>query len=251
MKPMGGTLNRRHAAIWRIGMLGIVSGLILAACTQQATDNPISNTTPIASTTPVPDTAPLSYSTNFDGTENPISEGGTWSHAGLDWTTVQKSGGIAYGTQTGTGGYDDSYAKLSGFSPDQTASAVIHLVSPIDGSCSHEVELLMRWTDSAHSAQGYEVNLSYDGSYAQIVRWNGAIGDFTVLGGGSFSGLKDGDVFKASIIGNIITAYVNDIQVAQVTDATYSSGNPGIGFFRRNCGTNTDFGFASFTATSF
>jgi hypothetical protein len=207
-----------------------------------------------AQTSPVPATTPgssRSYSTNFDGTENPISEGGAWSHAGLDWTTVQTSGGIAYGTQTGSDGYDDSYAKLSGFPPDQTASGVIHLVNPIDGSCSHEVELLMRWTDSAHSAQGYEVNLSFDGGSAQIVRWNGAMGDFTVLGGGSFRGLKDGDVFKASMIGNVITAYVNDIQVAQVTDAAYSTGNPGIGFFRRNCGTNADFGFTSFTATSF
>ena len=194
--------------------------------------------------------ASQTYSTNFDGTENPISEGGAWSHAGLDWTYVQKSGGIAYGTQTGTGGYDDSYARLSGFPPDQTASAVIHLASPIDGSCSHEVELLMRWTDSAHSAQGYEVNLNFDGGFAQIIRWNGPIGNYTGLGGGYFPGLKDGDVFKASIVGNVITSYVNDIQVAQVTDATYSTGNPGIGFFRRNCGTNADFGFTSFTATS-
>ncbi len=190
------------------------------------------------------------YSTNFDLTENPISEGGAWSHVGLDWTTVQTSGGIAYGTQTGSGGYDDSYATLSGFPSDQSASAVIHLINNIDTSCSHEVELHLRWNDTAHSAQGYEVNMSFDGG-AQIVRWNGAIGSYTVLGGGSFRGLKDGDVFKASMIGNVITAYVNDIQVAQVTDAAYSTGNPGIGFFRRNCGTNADFGFTSFTATSF
>jgi chitodextrinase len=213
-----------------------------------AAGNVSAQTSPVQATTPG---SSRSYSTNFDGTENPISEGGAWSHAGLDWTTVQTSGGIAYGTQTGTDGYDDSYAKLSGFPPDQTASGVIHLVNPIDGSCSHEVELLMRWTDSAHSAQGYEVNLSFDGGYAQIVRWNGAIGNFAVLGGGSFPELKEGDVFKASMIGNVITAYVNDIQVAQVTDAAYSTGNPGIGFFRRNCGTNADFGFTSFTATSF
>src|SRR5262245_9498429 len=59
-----------------------------------------------------------SYSTEFDGIENPLSEGGVWSHVGLDWRNVEKSGGIAYGTQTGTGGYDDSYAVLSGFPPD-------------------------------------------------------------------------------------------------------------------------------------
>src|SRR5689334_4505870 len=85
------------------------------------------------------------YETDFDGDEAPLSEGGAWSHAGQDWRTAVKTGGYAFGTQTGTGGYDDSYALLSGFSPDQTASGVIHLVPTIDPSCTHEVEILLRW----------------------------------------------------------------------------------------------------------
>ncbi len=193
--------------------------------------------------------ATQNYSTNFDGNENPISEGGVWSHVGLDWTKVATSNGIAYGTQTGTGGYDDSYAVLSGFSPNQSASAKVHLIGSIDSSCSHEVELLLRSADSARSARGYECNLSFDGGYAQVVRWNGPIGDFTVLGGGSFSGLKDGDTFSASMIGNVITLSVNGAAITRVTDNTYTTGNPGIGFFRRDCGAGTDFGFTSFSAT--
>ena len=42
------------------------------------------------------------YSTKFEGTEDPLSEGGKWSNGGLDWTRIRKSGGIAYGTQSGT-----------------------------------------------------------------------------------------------------------------------------------------------------
>jgi chitodextrinase len=189
-----------------------------------------------------------SYSTNFDLTENPISEGGVWSHNGTDWAVVQSGDGIAYGTQTGTNNYDDSYATLSGFSADHTAIGVIHLASTIDTSCTHEIELHLRWSDSANLAQGYEINMSFDGS-VQIVRWNGGLGSFNFLGSGSYTGVIDGAVFKASIIGNAITAYVNDQQVATATDTTFNTGNPGIGFFRRNCGSNADFGFTSFTAT--
>ena len=54
--------------------------------------------------------ASQTFTTEFDGTENPLSESGVWSHTGLDWTKVQKANGIAFGTQTGNGGYDDSYA---------------------------------------------------------------------------------------------------------------------------------------------
>src|SRR5262249_11341752 len=61
----------------------------------------------------------IPYMTHFDTIEQPISEGDVWSHVGLDWTRVETSGGIAYGTQTGTGGYDDSYAHLCGYPPDQ------------------------------------------------------------------------------------------------------------------------------------
>src|ERR1051325_4346552 len=72
------------------------------------------------------------YATSFDGSEAPLSEGGAWSNTGLDWTPVIKSNGAAHGTQTGNGGYDDSYAVLSGFSPNQAASATVQLASQID-----------------------------------------------------------------------------------------------------------------------
>jgi len=189
------------------------------------------------------------FTTEFDGVENPLSEGGVWSHVGLDWAKVQKSNGIAFGTQSGNGGYDDSYAYLSGFGPDQSASAKVHLSGSIDGSCSHEVEILLRWSDNDHNAKGYEINMSFNGSYSEIVRWNGAIGDFTRLQSGSYPSIKDGDILEASIAGDLIRVSVNGNPVIQVRDSTYATGNPGIGFFRRACGTNADVGFQNFTAT--
>lgn len=42
------------------------------------------------------------FTTTFDGTENPLSENGSWSHNDRDWTKVRKVNGMAYGTQTAT-----------------------------------------------------------------------------------------------------------------------------------------------------
>jgi hypothetical protein len=192
---------------------------------------------------------PLVYTTDFIGTENPLSEGGMWTNNGRDWTYVQKDGGLAFGTQSGSQGYDDSYAVLSGFSPDHSAWGRIHIDPLIDESCNHEVEILLRWSDSPGSARGYECLINFDGSSAQIVRWNGPRADFTPLASASVPGLRSGDQFKASISGTLITVYVNDVEIMRVSDDSYPSGNPGVGFFRRNCGRNSDFAFEDFAAT--
>lgn len=194
----------------------------------------------------------VAYATSFDLVEAPIAEGGAWKHVGLDWTLVDTDNGNAFGTQTGTGGYDDSYAHLSGFPPDQEASAVIHREAVIDGSCTHEVEILLRWGDATHDAHGYECNLAYDGGYSEIVRWNGAFGSFTYLARGSVpAGVHDGDTLRATAVGTRITLYVNGNEVIHADDPTFSTGDPGIGFWRGGaCGTRGDYGFTSFRANS-
>ena len=198
------------------------------------------------------------YSTSFDSAESPLSEHGAWHHDGLDWTTVETAGGIAYGTQllhvsrSGPTGYNDSYAYLAGFPADQQASAVVAL-GGIDTSCTHEVEVLLRWADSAHNARGYECNVAFDGSYAQIVRWNGPVGDYTYLGSGSVpGGVHDGDTVSASVVGGHITLSVNAAVRTTADDATFPDGNPGVGFWRgdNGCGTLGDYGFTSFTASA-
>lgn len=199
-----------------------------------------------------PDTPTGSYTTSFDGTESPISESGAWTHVGLDWTLVDTGNGIAFGTQTGTGGYDDSYAHLSGFPANQSASGVIHRDAAIDPSCTHEVEILMRWSDSAHDAHGYECNLAFDGSYAQIVRWEGPLSGFTYLASGSVpGGVHDGDTLSATAVGDLITLSVNGVEIARANDTTFPTGDPGMAFWRGGaCGTQGDYGFTSYSASS-
>ena len=197
------------------------------------------------------------YTTSFTAAENPISEGGNWlsgKSVGLDWSDVRTSPGLAFGTQSGNGGYNDSVAILQGtWGPDQTASATVHTVNQQGGNVFEEVELLLRWSLSAHSAKGYEVNYrcTRDGSqYTQIVRWNGPLGSFTLLDARSGPGLSNGDRVKASIVGSTITTFINDVAIFSVTDTTYKSGSPGVGFYLQGTsGVNGDYGFTSFTAT--
>ena len=199
-----------------------------------------------------------SYSTNFALTENPISEGGTWitgKAVGLDWADVRTQPGLAFGTQNGSGGYNDSLAILKGtWGADQSASAVVHSVNP-SGSITEEVEILLRFAIGPHSARGYEINfraLNSADSYTQIVRWNGPLGNFTYLDsrGGSAYGVKDGDTVKATIVGNTITSYINGVAKLSVTDSTFSSGSPGMGFYLQSAsGVNADYGFKSYTAS--
>ena len=178
-----------------------------------------------------------------------MSEGGVWSNKGQNWTHVQTANGIAFGTNGIANSYDDSYAYLSGFSANQQGEAVIYRSPSLSGD-PHEVELLLRWADSPGVARGYECLFNHLGS-VQIVRWNGAFGDFTVLGGGSLGRpLVSGDVVKAKVVGNLISVYVNGNLIDQVTDSVWTDGQPGISFFRRSEGTSADLAFTSYTALS-
>jgi len=196
------------------------------------------------------------YTTNFDLTENPISEGGVWRRANNVWTNVRTANGIAFGTNGALDTYDDSYALLTGFGPDQQAEAVVFR-SPglVTTGTTHEMELLLRFSDDANSSRGYECLFNYAGG-VQIVRWDGALGSFTVLNttgpGGLGRDLVSGDVIRATIVGNVISSYINGVLRAQAIDSTFATGQPGIGFFTRPAGVadNANFGMTSYSASS-
>ena len=194
-----------------------------------------------------------SYSTSFPLTENPIDESGVWRRANNIWTNVRTANGIAFGTNGIANSYDDSYALLSGFGPNQQAEAVVFRSPNLVREITHEVELLLRFSDDANNARGYECLFNYYGG-VQIVRWNGAIGDFTVLpstagAGGLGRELVSGDVIRATIAGNVISTYINGVLIAEAVDSTFSSGQPGISFFIRPGGDSANLGLTSYSAT--
>jgi hypothetical protein len=211
---------------------------------------------------PDPPASKADYSTKFPATENPISDGGKWVNGGmvgLDWTDVFTTSALAFGLDE-PANYADATAVLQGltWAPDQKATGVVSTIgSPLE-ECFQEVELRLRTVISAHSITGYEINYKFSNdstAYMTIVRWNGPFGNFTTLKAfsGQQFGVKNGDVVSATVVGNVITAFKNGVQQGQVTDSTYSSGSPGIGFNLSSgvsgcAGTGANFGFSSFTA---
>jgi hypothetical protein len=88
-----------------------------------------------------------------------------------------------------------------------------------------------------------------DNPYRQIVRRNGALGDFTLLDARS-TGVVNGDVVKATAVGSTITCYINNTAIFSVNDTTYPSGNPGMGFYLQDgLGPPVNYGFSSYTAS--
>jgi hypothetical protein len=220
-----------------------------------------------ASTPPLLRLSVVQYSTDFanpPNPENPILEGGVWHHVGTQWTKIRTITGPnrAIGTQTGSGGFDDSYAYLTGFPADVGASATIYrdptIVTDPDGS--HEVEILLRWADTASTARGYECNLGFDGGYQEIVRWNGGFGNFTILSHRTSFPIgtmppTTGDIFKATVSGSVISVYINkndgkgDQVINTANDSTFTDGNPGMGMWLKGSFDPTKFGFTSYSAT--
>src|SRR5271157_3851099 len=198
-----------------------------------------------------------SYSTRFLLDEDPISEGGKWINGGkdgIDWYNIIKNG-VAYGAVS-QGAYTDPTALLAGtWGKNQTVKATVCSRNQTE-KYYQEVEIRLRSTLSPHHCTGYEVFwrcLKSQNAYAEIVRWNGKVGDWTSLNKhtGAQYGVKDGDLVEATIAGDVIKGYVNGVEVISATDNTYKEGNPGMGF---NFGVeqgNGDFGFTSYEVDTY
>jgi hypothetical protein len=223
--------------------------------------------------------ANTSYSTSFPTTENPLSEGGRWFSNSTTRTRCQTTPGLCFGTMTSTSQppFDDSYAGLTGtWGPDVEIIMTIAKASPFG---IQEIEANFRIQDTV--GQGnvimYEVNLAHDGQYCNFGRWtgpNGSISDFVELapssGGVQFSvpgGVHNGDLFKATMIGNAMNAYINynDGNGYHIINtngpildtagagggAVITSGAPGIGFYdeAQHSGANNQFGISHLQVT--
>jgi len=212
-----------------------------------------------------------SYSTSFRLDEDPISEGGLWINGrkeGIDYADVVTERGVVHGgkvrmsvaerraeqgdvVENPVGDYDDPTAVLAGpWGKNQHARATVFSRNQTE-EYFQEVEIRLRSAITPHRCTGYEVFwrcLKNENAYAEIVRWNGKIGDFTSLARkqGPQYGVADGDLAEATIIGREIKSYINGIEVLSATDDGYADGSPGVGF-NFGCGdTYVDHGFTSF-----
>jgi len=234
---------------------GLASGLAQGTATITAINGTVTSNQ--ATLTVIAASAsPRVYTTNFPLAENPISETNAWINGGatgLDWTNIRTTPGLAFGTETGSGSYDDSIATLSGtWGPNQTVTATVHSINQTSVQYN-EVELLLHFQITAHVARGYEINFrcTNDGSqYTEIVRWNGPQANFTYLHRTGGPGIIDGDTVKATIDGTgLISVYINNVLVHSVTDTTWTDGNPGMGWYGTSASVGSDSGFTSYTAS--
>jgi hypothetical protein len=211
--------------------------------------------------------------------EDPVSEDGMWLNGkadAIDFSDCITSRGIIHGAPSRMnvlekraeqgnlgeddaapeGDYDDPTAILSGqWGPNQIARGVAHVERPTD-EWFQEVQIRLRSTLRPHSITGYEIFfrcLKGDQGYAEIVRWNGAIGDWTSLvrHQGPDYGVEHGDVVEASIEGNVIRGFVNGVEKITVTDDVWTEGAPGVGFNFGVGDTYADHGFSSFSVETY
>jgi hypothetical protein len=208
-----------------------------------------------------------------------MTQGGVWLNGradGIDWTDVMVVAGVACGAPSRMdiaeqrpeqgnlepghsaplGDYDDPAAVLAGeWGHIQRATATVFSRIPTD-DYFQEVQIRLRSTIEPHSSTGYEIFwrcLKTDGGYAEIVRWNGAVGDFTSLRRlvGPDFGVTHGDIVEATADGNTLKGFINGVEVICVDDGAFSTGCPGIGFNFGVGKTNIDHGFTSFAVQTF
>jgi hypothetical protein len=222
-----------------------------------------------------------SYSTHFTADEDPISEGGMWRSGkrdGIDWADVVVRNGVAYGAATRMaeaerrieqgnlavcagdaaplGDYDDPTAVLTGaWGRDQHAKGRVFSRNQTE-EYFQEVEIRLRSRIAPHRCTGYEVFfrcLKTENAYAEIVRWNGPVADFTSLAklSGPDYGVQDGDLIEATIYGNVLRGFINGVEVISATDDTFDTGSPGIGFNFGVGDTNIDHGFTFFEVDTY
>jgi hypothetical protein len=221
--------------------------MAISGCSKSGNKPAAPAATPVAAAAPHVET----YSTDFSDKETILSQGGRWisgKTVGVDWGFVSTTPGYAFGT-AGPKRFADSVALLTGnWGPNQSVEAVVRKVS-VHGW--PEVSLRLRSSLSDHNCSGYEISdsLRDKDPYLIIVRWNGPLADFTYLvnAPGEKYRVTTGDVMKATIEGNVITAYKNGVEIGQVKDNTYMTGQPGFGF---NEGKNGDYGITHFTAAA-
>jgi hypothetical protein len=209
-----------------------------------------------------------SYSTNFPVAQNPISENGnfvTSTSPAVNWSGLELGGGgnlpvapvdiaapgEAESVDYADPNYGDALAVLTGtWGANQSVSITVGDI-PATSAGYEELEIHLR-TDPT-TGTGYEITWAYNHDYILIATWNGGgvvgTGAYTTLyyASGSQYAIAPSDTLTASIQGDVITMYTDGVQVAQIVDGTFSSGNPGFGF---NQGGTGEYAISSFSASS-
>lgn len=165
-------------------------------------------------------------SSTFDGTENPLSEGAAWVGGPGAWAPMQKTSGVAHGSSgqsslaryVGTSFGDDQFSRVtfSGTSAGTYPTVNTRINGNTDGDC-YAAEVDPGDTDNVAI---YRVSDTGSLSYTQI-------GSDLILSGN----IVAGDTFEMQSVGDTHEVFRNGVSAGTRTDATFASGQPGIGSY--------------------
>lgn len=206
------------------------------------------------------------YAVVFTGSENPISMGRDWANGSDDtggvFSNCAITNAIAHGKHNGVQ-YADPTAILKGiWVPNMEVEGWFTGVGTQGAACGGEVEVRARSFFTKDKCFGYEFLRTTTGvgggENSELVRWNGALADFTSLVsfGASTPTAVNGDRTKIKVVGSTITVTLlaadgTVLATDSAVDATFLQGNPGIGLYiGSNCLTQLAdehlFGFTRF-----
>lgn len=199
--------------------------------------------------------------------EDPLSVGGLWSNntqgvggnaPPLNLTSMRvalASDGKTPIAMENHGGieYDDSFAFIPGWGANQFLEAVIYKAAgynPNASGSNHELEILLgcRTSSGYHRWNEFLFN---SGGGVDIVSLDGGQSDFTSIGvaTGAARIPADGDVYRATKIGNALSFYQNGVLICTYTGTLVANGSGiGIGGFVRPDGSvHNKYGFRRLT----
>jgi hypothetical protein len=204
--------------------------------------------------------AASSFFTTFPLTENPLSESGKWLNGATDgivWQDFKTLNSLAcagHTSSTSPPPYDDAIAQLKtsaiALPVNHYIQGVVKRAGGYNPAGTHELGLFVRMTITANNVTGYEIYVSTSASHT-LVRWNGALNDFTALASGNISAVTvpaDGDIVRLEASGSRISFYQNGLLRTQVTDTNFATGQSGLQSYMVSGGTPESYGYDSITS---
>lgn len=201
----------------------------------------------------------VGYTTVFPDTEFTVA--GRWQRGGTDGLVftdpvVIAGTNTAQGSQTGSNGFDDSHAAYTALDVADCRIETTLVIGALANIIEHEHHHRRRIVNNLST--GYEITVGNPGggggAYCDFYKWLGLAtpqSQFVALVPSLTyhipSGLQTGHLFRTEMIGDTISAFYNKldgngwIHIGDATDtsgagghAAYSSGHPGLGFYRES-----------------
>jgi hypothetical protein len=170
------------------------------------------------------------WTSTFDGDENPLSESGDWTSGPSGWDAVKKLSGVAMAVNTSS----NSAGRYEGNSLDSDQSSEVTTVNFSSGGTSLGGCLTRMQGITSGTTDCYVFDADFWNDIVRLFRVDDTAGSlaWTQLGSdASIPSSAGGDVFKIKSVSSTHTGWQNGTERISRTDSTYTGGQPGIFFY--------------------